>query len=236
VADCRWLDVGINHPLHVREERLSTQPDACRLLYVSDIHLRSRRSARLTRQVVDVAAGCAPDAVLLGGDLLDLGSELTRLRDLVGTLRDIAPVLAVGGNHDRRIGFDAVRAAVVRGGGRWIHSSVTHVRHRGRVIAIAGPEAAGPVGGHVRILCAHDPRIWRTRRYAGYHLVLAGHLHGCQLVACHYRDRLLPGAFFYPHCVLRRDVGMSRLVVSRGVSDLLPIRWKCPREVVLCHV
>jgi hypothetical protein len=25
-------------------------------------------------------------------------------------------------------------------------------------------------------------------------------------------------------------------VVSRGVSDLLPIRWRCPREVVLCYV
>jgi hypothetical protein len=25
-------------------------------------------------------------------------------------------------------------------------------------------------------------------------------------------------------------------VVSRGVSDLVPIRWRCPREVVLCYV
>jgi hypothetical protein len=25
-------------------------------------------------------------------------------------------------------------------------------------------------------------------------------------------------------------------VVSRGVSDLMPIRWRCPREVVLCYV
>jgi predicted MPP superfamily phosphohydrolase len=86
------------------------------------------------------------------------------------------------------------------------------------------------------VLCAHNPRIWKTSRHAGYDLVLAGHLHGCQLVACEYRNRLLPGAIFYPYCFLSHHCGSTRLVVSRGVSDLVPIRWRCPREVVLCHV
>jgi hypothetical protein len=61
-------------------------------------------------------------------------------------------------------------------------------------------------------------------------------LHGCQLVACEYRDRLFPGAFFYRYCYLSHQCGSTRLVVSRGVSDLVPIRWRCPREVVLCYV
>jgi predicted phosphodiesterase len=70
------------------------------------------------------------------------------------------------------------------------------------------PEAA-PVDGHVRVLCAHDPRIWKTSRHAGYDLVLAGHLHGCQLVSCEYRARLFPGAFFYPYCFLNDDCGST---------------------------
>ena len=85
-------------------------------------------------------------------------------------------------------------------------------------------------------VCAHDPRIWKASRHAGYDLVLAGHLHGCQVVAGVYRDRLFPGALFYPYCFLNHRRGSTRLVVSRGVSDLVPIRWRCPREVVLCHV
>jgi hypothetical protein len=40
----------------------------------------------------------------------------------------------------------------------------------------------------------------------------------------------------YPCCVLSRHRNSTRLVVSRGVSDLLPVRWRCPREVVLCYV
>lgn len=230
------LQIGLSDALHVREERLSARPDACRLLYVSDIHLRYGRSEALCRQVVDAVNRCRPDALLLGGDLVDRASELWRLTDLVGTLRAVAPVFAIGGNHDGRIGLDRVRETVVQGGGQWIHDGVAHFTHQGRVIAVCGPEAPPPAGGHVRILCAHDPRIWKAARHAGYDLVLAGHLHGFQLVACEYRDRLFPGAIFYPYCFLSHQRGSTRLVVSRGVSDLLPIRWRCPREVVLCHV
>ena len=230
------LQIGIGGPLHVREERLSAGADACRLLYVSDIHLRRRRSGTLCRQVLEAVTRTCPDAVLLGGDLVDSRSELATLSDLVRSASHVAPVLAVGGNHDRRVGMDRVRSAVAQGGGRWIHDSIASLAHRGRLIAVSGPEATPHGGGHVRVLCAHDPRIWKSARHAGFDLVLAGHLHGFQLVACEYRDRLFPGAIFYPYCFLSHHRGSSRLVVSRGVSDLLPVRWRCPREVVLCHV
>ncbi len=230
------LELGLANPLHVREERLSARPDACRLLYVSDIHLRNGRSATLCRQVLDAAERGRPDAVLLGGDLLDNRSELPVLTALVRELDSAAPVFAIGGNHDHQIGLDRVRVAVLDGGGHWIHDSAAIVAHRGRLISLAGPQAAAPVAGHVRVLCAHNPQIWKTSRHTGYDLVLAGHLHGCQVVAGTYRDRLFPGALFYPYCFLTHQSGPTRLVVSRGVSDLVPIRWKCPREVVLCHV
>jgi predicted MPP superfamily phosphohydrolase len=230
------LEIGLDNPLQVREERLSERPDACRLLYASDVHLRNGRSDTLCRQLLDAVARCAPDLVLLGGDLVDRRSELSSLSQLVGRLGEVAPVLAVGGNHDHQIGMHHVRRAVQDGGGRWIHDGRACVTHGDRAIVISGPETEPQAAGHVRILCAHDPRIWRTSHDAGYDLVLAGHLHGCQLVACEIGDRLFPGALFYRYCFTRRRSGSTRLVVSRGVSDLVPIRWRCPREVVLCHV
>ena len=230
------LEIGLHQALHVREERLSTRHDACRLLYVSDIHLRNGRADTLCRQVLDSVTRCDPDVVLLGGDLVDRPSELRTLRDLVGKLQEVAPVLAIGGNHDRQVGMDRVRDAVAQGGGHWIHDGIARVTHGRRVIAVSGPESAPHADGDVRVLCAHNPRIWKTSRHAGYDLVLAGHLHGCQLVACEYRDRLFPGAIFYPYCFLSHQRGSTRLVVSRGVSDYLPVRWRCPREVVLCYV
>ena len=230
------LTIGLGRALHVREERVSPRQDACRLLYISDIHLRHGRASTLCRQILDAVARSRPHLVLLGGDLLDHPSELGTLTALVARMQDTAPVLAIGGNHDDRIGLDRVGEAVTSGGGRWIHDGVAYVSHNGRMIAVSGPEAASHTQGHVRILCAHNPRIWKTSRDAGFDLVLAGHLHGCQLVGWKYRDRLFPGALFYPYCFLSHRAGSSRLVVSRGVSDLLPVRWRCPREVVLCHV
>jgi predicted MPP superfamily phosphohydrolase len=84
------------------------------------------------------------------------------------------------------------------------------------------------------VLCAHNPSIWKPARDAGFDLVLAGHLHGCQGVLFEAGGRLYPGAFFYPHNHLRQECEGSRLVVSMGCSDLIPVRWGCPREIVLC--
>lgn len=230
------LQIGLQHPLLVREERLTVRPDACRVLYISDIHLRSGRAELLSAQILDAARCCKPDLVLLGGDLVDRSSALPHLEKLVRAITDIASVLAVGGNHDKQVGLELVSHAVILGGGRWIHDGSVPVTHRDRVITLSGPGAAPRTDGDVRILCAHNPRIWRSARKAGYDVVLAGHLHGCQFVACEYRDRLFPGAFVYPYCFLSHRSDSAALIVSRGVSDLLPIRWKCPREVVLCHV
>jgi len=230
------LELGFAHPLYVREERISTRHDACRLMYVSDIHLRYGRSDTLCQQVLDCTSRCDADAVLLGGDLLDGASELSKLCQLIRKLCDIAPVLAIGGNHDHAVGIDRVCDAVIRAGGQWIHESHARLTHGSRVISVSGPNADPSADGDVRILCAHNPRIWKRTRQGSYDLVLAGHLHGCQLVAFQYRDRLFPGAFFYRYCYLSHQYGSTRLVVSRGVSDLVPIRWRCPREVVLCYV
>jgi uncharacterized protein len=230
------LTIGLNGALHIREERLSLRSDACRLMYVSDLHLRRARSADLCRQVLDAARGAEIDALLLGGDLVDGAAELGTLCDLVAALGEVAPVFAVGGNHDEHVGMNRVRDAVVGGGGEWIQAGAARIVQGSRVIAVSGPETPSLPDGDVQVLCAHNPRVWKRARRQGYDLVLAGHLHGCQIVAFEFRDRLFPGAVFYPYCCLSRQLGSTRLVVSRGVSDLVPIRWRCPREVVVCHV
>jgi uncharacterized protein len=205
-------------------------------MYISDIHLRHPRSEKLSKQILEVASTVNVNAIVLGGDLVDRSSEMNHLTRLVAGLSRIAPVFAVGGNHDNKVGLDRVQSAVTGGGGDWIHDGVARIKHESRVIALYGPAARDSLEADVRVLCAHNPRIWKTSRNQGYDLVLAGHLHGCQIVAFEYRDRLFPGAIFYPYCYLDHQHGSARLVVSRGISDLIPVRWRCPREVVLCHV
>ena len=230
------LQIGLSQPLHIRSEVINARPDACRVLYISDIHLRPGRSHTLSRQLLATVDQSQPDVILLGGDLLDRRSELDPLTELVRRCRRSCRVFAIGGNHDQRIGLDRVRKSVEDAGGQWIHDRAVQVSIGKRIFSICGPESKACGSGDVRILCAHNPRIWKRARHQGYDLVLAGHLHGCQAVAFECRDRLFPGALFYPACYLSHRSENSRLVVSRGVSDLIPIRWCCPREVVVCHV
>ena len=94
------LQLGLNHPLHIRQVHLSAQRETCRLMYVSDIHLRRGRSERLSGQILDAVLASRADAVILGGDLADSSSVLHHLTSLVDQLSKIAPVFAIGGNHN----------------------------------------------------------------------------------------------------------------------------------------
>jgi predicted MPP superfamily phosphohydrolase len=87
-----------------------------------------------------------------------------------------------------------------------------------------------------RILCAHDPAVFPHAVRAGYRLVLAGHLHGSQCVLAERDDMLYPGAWFFRWNGLRFSEGACRMWVSRGMADTLPMRWNCPREILLCQL
>jgi predicted MPP superfamily phosphohydrolase len=227
---------GLRRPLEVRVEIIREHAQPCRIAYVSDIHLRRGRSPLLANQIIDAVQRARPAITLLGGDLVDQASELDGLGELLTRLLELAPVLAVPGNHDLAVGEERVRQTVIATGATWIAERTVLVRHGARVIAISGPGAEPAPAADARVLCAHHPRIWKVARNAGFDLVLAGHLHGCQGVLFEAGGRLFPGAVFYPDNHLRQAHAGSRLVVSRGCSDLIPVRWGCPREILLCSL
>jgi predicted MPP superfamily phosphohydrolase len=239
----RRLEIGATQPLLTRRVRLrffdGTEP--LRLLYASDLHCREHLS-RATDQLIQAARGLRPDVIVLGGDLVDSSNGLSRLTETVGSLSACAPVWAIAGNHDHAAGVQEVRAAVERSGGNWLDGgSVRLTGSRRDPIFLDGgisgmmttidPNATGR-----RILCAHDPKIFPEAAAIGYPLVLAGHLHGGQFVCAERRGRLFPGAWFYRWNGDRFDLGQSTLLVSRGVSGTLPLRWNCPREILLCEL
>lgn len=213
--------------------------DACRLMYVSDIHLRRTRSDNLCRQVIESARSSEIDVILLGGDLVDGPAELARLCELVGALCEVAPVLAVGGNHDRHVGMNRVGDAVVRGGGKWIHEGAARVSHGSRVIAVSGPDAGFLPEGDFRVLCAHNPRVWKTARQHGYDLVLAGHLHGCQVVAFEFRDRLSDLKILFRiamQCQIIDDVLDYSKDMSAGLPSFLTAAKSLPQAMELTRL
>lgn len=225
------LEIGSRRPLLVRHERLQGFGLGKRILFASDLHLRKGAASHIVAGILDIATQQRPDVILLGGDLVDWSSGVEPLRRLVEAMARIAPVGAVGGNHDHWIGLAEVRRAVLDGGGHWLEDKP--IRWADGAVAYGSPEQKLlPAGCH--ILCAHDPRPSAARR--GFHLVLSGHLHGGQFVFFERGGRLYPGAFAYRWNGLRFQENGCTLLVSRGVRDTLPLRWNCPREVLIVEV
>jgi predicted MPP superfamily phosphohydrolase len=225
------LEFGAAGPLLVRQERVHlglVRP--LRVLYASDLHLGRWWTRAVPGQLVQAVYEAAPDVILLGGDLADNRQGLPSLRECVRELGEVASVHAVPGNHDARPGLAEVRAAVEAGGGHWLpHQPIEGpVRIDGRIDPAAH---AGP-----RLLCTHHPGEFPAAAAAGYGLVLAGHLHGGQCVLATCRGRLYPAAWIYRWHGLRFTEGESVLLVSRGAGDTLPVRFNCPREVILCVI
>jgi predicted MPP superfamily phosphohydrolase len=86
------------------------------------------------------------------------------------------------------------------------------------------------------MLCTHHPGEFPAAVTAGYALVFAGHLHGGQCVLATRGGRLYPAAWIYRWHGLRFTEGTAVMLVSRGAGDTLPVRFNCPREVILCTI
>jgi predicted MPP superfamily phosphohydrolase len=101
-------------------------------------------------------------------------------------------------------------------------------------LANAPPPTAA--GGPFRILLSHTPDqiAWARRNH--FDLVLAGHTHGGQIriplagpivSPSRYGVRYASGTFFE---------GRTLMHVSRGLSGLHNLRWRCPPELALLEL
>jgi predicted MPP superfamily phosphohydrolase len=221
------LEVGAHKPLLVRRETVTHFSLGKRILFASDLHLRKDGPRQIVEGLLDIVSREHPDIILLGGDLVDWGTGLKTLSDLVRSMARAAPVAAVGGNHDRWIGLARVREAVIGSGGHWLEDEP--LEWAPGIVAYGSVEdELLPADCHV--LCSHDPCLPPAGR--GFDLVLSGHLHGGQFVFYERGGKFYPGALLYPWNGLRFHENGRTLLVSRGVRDTLPLRWNCPREVI----
>lgn len=224
------LEVGLQKPLLVRREELGTGLGV-RLLYASDIHLRPANERSITEELLAAVRLHHPQVVLLGGDLVDHPRSLPTLRDLVCLLSRECPVGAVSGNHDTLLGYERVRQTVLEGKGQWLMDSPVWLEG----LQFLGRTEQRRAGAY-SVLCGHYPTVFPGAREAGVELALAGHLHGWQIVLWQRGEYLYPGAWLSRWNGLRFQRGESTLLVSRGMTDLLALRWNCPREVLLVEL
>lgn len=219
------LEIGGSAPLSIR--RVGARgPHATRLIYASDLHLGAWGASRAMRDLQRIVVRERPDAVLLGGDLLDSRRAMHELGAWIRRLSRWTIVAAVPGNHDAR-SLARIAAIVRDSGGRWLPDGPLHFEG----LRIDGTPSRAP---HARrLLCAHHPAVFETAAALGYDFVMAGHLHGGQAILFDFHGRHYPGALHSRWTGPEFARARSTMWVSRGLADTLPIRFRCPREVLV---
>jgi uncharacterized protein len=230
-----WFEAGWlrTRVLDVPVAGLPASLDGLRVAHLSDFHLGPpSRGAVAVRRAAEWVRERDPDLVVVTGDLL----SHPRGRPLLDEVLRGLDAYAVLGNHDiavtrdpfsRAAELDGLEATVLDG------ATVT-IERRGVTIQLAGvrPTPSGPVpipypNVPLRILLSHYPR-WAE----GYELVLAGHMHGGQIVLpypggklrlAHLTAKLVEGLYRF---------GGTTLHVSPGLgTTFVPIRFFARPEV-----
>jgi uncharacterized protein len=225
--------------LDVPLEGLPAELGGLRIVHLSDFHLGfPSRGERAVHRAVHWAAQREPDLVLITGDLLSRPSAESRLRMLLDLLPNSFAVL---GNHDFAISrdpFSKSSAISDLGSTTLLSDEAQTVELRGRRVQIVGvdprsyrrgtsrPAELADPDVDLRILLCHFPNVIDKLPAGVFDLVLAGHLHGGQIVLPFGRRklRLAHLRWTYAEGLYQRPSGL--LHVSPGLgTTFVPFRF-----------
>jgi uncharacterized protein len=215
--------------------------ESVKLLHLSDLHVKWK--GRSLRHVETAIHQSAPDLIAMTGDYYDTPWGAGPLLDFVKRVAQHCPVYWISGNHDRWFGAGPLRQ--LRQVGRcycvddqaWIYRSRTGRSYELISWAQHRLDSHPPRPGQRRIVLLHNPEHITTERLPGCDLLLAGHLHGAQFIFRQCADgRFFPGNLLYRWCGDRHQVGAATVIVSRGLGDTLPLRFRCPKEMVFVEI
>jgi uncharacterized protein len=202
------------------------------------------RGAVAVERAIEWVVERRPDLVCITGDLLSRPRGEPQLRRLLDRL---GPAFAVLGNHDFADSRDPFSQPVVLGDlgpTELLSDEARLVDVRGRRVQIVGVHprsrrrAATVIGGLVdpeadlRVVLTHFPELIRARAPKPFELILAGHMHGGQIVLPYPGGRFL---FAHPRAHESQGVyrdGETTLHVSPGLgTTFVPFRFFARPEV-----
>lgn len=225
-----------------------------RLALVTDLH--SCDYGRGQETLLAALAQLRPDAVLLGGDIVD--DELPREPALAFLSAAAAryPCFYVSGNHEYRSGdIEGILQQVRACGATVLAGETAALTLNGQAVFISGVD--DPAGGTAQfdaqlarvsqhagqglsVLLTHRPEYAERYRSYGFDVVLAGHAHGGQWRIPGLLNGLLaPNQGLFPrYAGGSYEMGDTTMVVSRGLareSTRIPRIFNRP-ELVLVEI
>jgi uncharacterized protein len=226
--------------------------DELRIVHLSDLHFRQKN--RITATLLARVPVLQPDLIVFTGDMVDAKTaDLDGLLAIMQTLRKIAPVVCIPGNHEYWSGLhphlaEALAAIDIV----YLCNQKTTVSIDGIEIALIGlDDPAGgkfhesipfmhdaAVAGVYTILLSHRPEYFYEYCIPTIDLVCAGHAHGGQFRIPGIGAIIAPDQGFLPVFTkgpyINNDTAM---IVSCGLGNsVIPVRINNPPEIVLITV
>lgn len=204
-----------------------------KIMYLSDLHLK-KQSRKLCNDLLFLIKENQPDLLLFGGDYADFPSGLKQFDYLLQNLKFIEHIVVIAGNHDYFLGIQKLKNIAAANQILFLENDCKVLKINNLSIFISNNKiATTDQKVNFKILCLHKPVDVEPNVFD---LIVAGHLHGGQVVFWENEKGLFPARFFYKWNILRKQIGNSLYLVSRGINDTLPLRWNCPREVLIVEV
>lgn len=226
-------------PVPVFLSRLPAAFHGARVAVVSDVHLPDN-AVRLTR-LINCVALQQPDAIFLPGDLTNSYTDFDEsgLRRLARGLASVAPCFAIPGNHEWRLGREALYGEILTACGvTYLCDSYADWHKGGETLRLFGMGRRCPrplaVEGQPSIVLAHKPDHFSYYQKARWELVVCGHAHGGQ-IRIQGRGLYSPGQGVLPaYTGGVYQAGGTTMVVSRGLGDSsVPVRIANPPHLPL---
>lgn len=191
-----------------------------------------------------------PDIIFFVGDLVTGDTRFSRSRTYIHffeTLKTIAPVYAILGNHDYEKLASLERVYAEAGVPLLRNRAIEWTSPAGKTIRIIGlgdwnegnekPALCMKLKGKEKlpvILLSHDANSrWLLRRY-DWNLMLSGHTHGGQL------GNPFTGQYIYPRDSMVAGLydfeKEHHIFITRGLGALFKLRFFCPPEVNILNI
>lgn len=230
---------------HLGLPKLPTALEGLTIAHLSDLHFSGRVLQPYFDFVVDETNRLQPDLIMIAGDIVDREFCIPWIELTLGRLRSRYGTYFVLGNHDKRVPDPArVRSAMTACGFVDLGGRGECINIRNSRILLAGNESPWfepvpdlsrfpPGVADFRLLLSHAPDQLPWALEHGFDLMLAGHTHGGQIRIPGLGPTISPSRFGARYASGTFVDSMTIMHVSRGISALHPIRFRCPPELAL---
>ena len=229
-----------------KAEQLGADLEGYRIVQISDLH--NAKFGKNNQKLVDRIRECAPDMIVLTGDLVDSNhTNVDRAVQFVDEIVKICPVYYVTGNHEywlEKSKYDELMDGLVSAGVVILDNQVVEISRGDAKFRLVGLDDRNLADGtleallsdekELTVVLAHEPQYLARYAGTGVDLVLSGHAHGGQFRLPFVGGIVAPDQGFLPgYTAGEYYMNGTEMIVSRGLGNsVIPVRLFNYPEIV----